>query len=353
MKNLSLIFILFTFCSGIQSIAQTLVIKGKVTDKNTGEPLAGVNVIIWSTTKGTVTDPDGLYSISAPSNGKIEFAYLSYASQIVNIEGRSTIDIQMVSTNSELDQVVVVGSRRPGRILMESTTPIDVVNVKQSINTTARMDLTSMLNYAAPSINYNKQSGSDGADHIDLATLRGLGPDQSLVLVNGKRRHQTAFVSVFGTRGRGNSGTDLNAFPAAALDRVEILRDGASAQYGSDAIAGVMNLILKKSVGELTANIAYSGYYDKKFNPAFEPDLNQYVYENKLDGNTISADLNYGIKLGKQGGFANFTLNYLSLGKTYRQSLDQNFDAEYGLPVNVVRRAHGDGSLNSAGAFVN
>ncbi|MBK8405382.1 MAG: TonB-dependent receptor [Saprospiraceae bacterium] len=308
MKNLSLIFILFTFCSGIQSIAQTLVIKGKVTDKNTGEPLAGVNVIIWSTTKGTVTDPDGLYSISAPSNGKIEFAYLSYASQIVNIEGRSTIDIQMVSTNSELDQVVVVGSRRPGRILMESTTPIDVVNVKQSINTTARMDLTSMLNYAAPSINYNKQSGSDGADHIDLATLRGLGPDQSLVLVNGKRRHQTAFVSVFGTRGRGNSGTDLNAFPAAALDRVEILRDG---------------------------------------------DLNQYVYENKLDGNTISADLNYGIKLGKQGGFANFTLNYLSLDKTYRQSLDQNFDAEYGLPVNVVRRAHGDGSLNSAGAFVN
>lgn len=353
MKNLSLIFLLFAFCSGFQSIAQTHVIRGKVTDKINGEPLPGVNVVIWSTTKGTVTDPDGMYTIAAPPNGKLEFTYLSYASQIVDIEGRNDIDISLMPTNSELDQVVVVGSRRPGRILMESTTPIDVVNVKQSIQTTARMDLTSMLNYAAPSINYNKQSGSDGADHIDLATLRGLGPDQSLVLVNGKRRHQTAFVSVFGTRGRGNSGTDLNAFPVAAMDRVEILRDGASAQYGSDAIAGVMNLILKKTTGELTANIAYSGYYDKKFNPAFKPDLNQYVYENKLDGNSISADLNYGVKLGKQGGFANFTLNYLSLGKTYRQSLDQDFSAEYGLPVNVVRRAHGDGSLNSAGAFLN
>lgn len=103
-----------------------------------------------------------------------------------------------------------------------------------------------MLNFAAPSFNHAKQSGSDGADHVDLGTLRGMGPDQTLVLINGKRRHQTAFVSVFGTRGRGNSGTDLNAIPQSSIDRIEILRDGASAQYGSDAIAGVMNIILKK-----------------------------------------------------------------------------------------------------------
>src|SRR5207249_5241157 len=101
---------------------------------------------------------------------------------------------------------------------------------------TAKMDLTSVLNYTAPSFNYNKQSGADGADHIDLGTLRGLGPDQTLVLINGKRRHQTAFVGLFGTRGRGSSGSDLNAFPEAAVDRIEILRDGASAQYGSDAM---------------------------------------------------------------------------------------------------------------------
>ena len=109
-----------------------------------------------------------------------------------------------------------------------------------------------------------KQTGSDGADHIDLATLRGLGPDQTLVLINGKRRHQTAFVAVFGTRGRGNSGTDLSAIPIGAIDRVEILRDGASAQYGSDAIAGVINIILKKNVNQFTGNLGYAAYYDSE-----------------------------------------------------------------------------------------
>ena len=107
---------------------------------------------------------------------------------------------------------------------------------------------------AVPSFNYNKQSGADGSDAIDFASLRGLGYDQTLVLVNGKRRHLSAFVNEFGTRGRGNSGTDLNAIPEAAIDRVEILRDGASAQYGSDAIAGVMNIILKKDVNKFYAD---------------------------------------------------------------------------------------------------
>ena len=93
--------------------------------------------------------------------------------------------------------------------------------------------------------NATKQSGSDGADHIVPASLRGLGPDQTLVLINGKRRHQSSLVNIFGTRGRGNSGTDLNAIPAAAIKRIEVLRDGASAQYGSDAIAGVINIVLK------------------------------------------------------------------------------------------------------------
>src|SRR6516225_2276920 len=128
------------------------------------------------------------------------------------------------------------------------------------------MDLTSVLNYAAPSFNYNKQSGADGADHIDLGTLRGLGPDQTLVLINGKRRHQTAFVALFGTRGRGNSGADLDAFPEASVDRIEILRDGASAQYGSDAMAGVINVILKKDYNKLYGVVGVSGYNDATYN---------------------------------------------------------------------------------------
>jgi iron complex outermembrane receptor protein len=105
------------------------------------------------------------------------------------------------------------------RTQTQTAVPVDVIQLRQVGQTTARFDLTSLINANAPSFNYNKQSGSDGADHIDLATLRGLGPDQTLVLVNGKRRHQTAFVAVFGARGRGNSGTDLSALPAAALSK--------------------------------------------------------------------------------------------------------------------------------------
>lgn len=192
----------------------------------------------------------------------MEIYYTGYTTKSYDLSSANSYDFLLDESNTSLDQVIVVGTRKPGRVLMETTVPIDVVNVKQSSQNTGRMDLTSILNYSAPSMNYNKQSGSDGADHIDLATLRGLGPDQTLVLINGKRRHQTAFVAVFGTRGRGNSGTDLNAFPAAAIDRVEILRDGAAAQYGSDAIAGVINIILKRNTG-WTANLGYSSYFDK------------------------------------------------------------------------------------------
>jgi iron complex outermembrane receptor protein len=209
------------------------------------------------------------------------------------------------------------------------------------------------LNYAAPSFNYNKQSGSDGADHIDLATLRGLGPDQTLVLINGKRRHQTAFVAVFGTRGRGNSGTDLSAIPIGAIDRVEILRDGASAQYGSDAIAGVINLVMKKNVKQFTANIGWSGYYDKKYNPYFKKQYGQYVYDKALDGQALTFNMNYGLPLDDRGGFINFTLNGLYNDKTFRQALDTNQNSKDFMYTNIYRRAHGEGSLANLGGFVN
>lgn len=343
------IFMLIPFFS----VAQTTMITGKVYDSKTGDPLVGANIVLLNDVKGTLTDLSGNYSISATNKSTLVISYLGYVTQTYQLQGETSHNFSLVAEQTNLDQVIVVGSRRPGRILIESTSPVDIVNIKQQTGSTARMDLTSILNYAAPSMNYNKQSGSDGSDHIELATLRGLGPDQSLVMINGKRRHQTALVSVFGTRGRGNSGTDLNAFPAAAIDRVEILRDGASAQYGSDAIAGVINLILKKNTGEFSFNAGYSGYYDKKFNPYFKKELNQYVYEKALDGQTFAADVNYGFGLGKEGSFVNLTLQYLDGGKTYRQSLDQNFDAEYGLPVNIYRRAHGDGSLTSIGGFLN
>lgn len=216
------------------------------------------------------------------------------------------------------------------------------------------MDLTSALNMAAPSFNYNKQSGADGADHVDLGTLRGLGPDQTLVLINGKRRHQTAFVALFGSRGRGNSGADLNAFPQSAVDRIEILRDGASAQYGSDAMAGVMNIVLKKDINHWQINTGWAGYYDDKYNAYKTRGTNQYYYSRPIDGGTISLSANNGLALGKNGGFINFSFDFLNQAKTYRQVADTNvWTNKNALPLNSGRRAFGDGSVTTAGGMYN
>jgi iron complex outermembrane receptor protein len=137
---------------------------------------------------------------------------------------------------------------------------------------------------------------------------------------------------------------------------VEILRDGASAQYGSDAIAGVINLILKKSVNKVSGSIGFSGYHDPKFNTAYADDLRtQYISDKKIDGKSFSGNINFGVPLGKKGGFFNATLEGLTSEKTFRQALDTsnyhtNDDAMF---INIYRRAHGDASLDALGSFIN
>lgn len=344
----------FLACIAEQLLAQT-TITGKVYDNN-GLPLAGVSVRAKKSGKGAVTTADGSFRLQAATDDQLEISMVGYKTQTIDLAGRSNIDVTLDLAVTELSQIVMVGTRSSGRVKTQTPVPVDVVNVSQALLPSARMELTSVLNYAAPSFNYNKQSGSDGADHVDLATLRGLGPDQTLVMINGKRRHQTAFVAVFGTRGRGNSGTDLNAIPVSAIDRVEILRDGASAQYGSDAIAGVINLVLKKSVKKFTGSLGWSGYHDPKFNTAFGEDLfTQYEHDSKIDGNSFSANLNYGLPLGQKGGFLNISLDGITSGKTFRQALDTSdyYNNPDGMYIDIYRRAHGDGSLNMIGTFIN
>jgi len=258
-------------------------INGKITDANTGVPIEGASIKIKSTTKGTLTNSQGAFKIAVNVNDVLVISFIGYTEKQVAIKGFTDINIQLQPSTSELQEIVFVGSRRAGRAKIETPVPVDVIKINQVGLPTAKMDLTSVLNMSAPSFNYNKQTGADGADHVDLGTLRGLGPDQTLVLINGKRRHQTAFVALFGTRGRGNSGVDLNAFPEAAVDRIEILRDGASAQYGSDAIAGVMNIILKKDINHWTVNAGWSGYYDNKFNTRKFNSGNQYYAGNAVE----------------------------------------------------------------------
>ena len=142
-----------------------------------------------------------------------------------------------------VETITVIGSRRANASATDTPVPVDVIPMSKAAEQGGTFDLAQTLQYISPSFNSTRQTGADNADLIDSAALRGLGSDQTLVLVNGKRRHTTALVNLFGARNRGNTGTDLNAIPMLAVDSVQVLRDGAAAQYGSDAIAGVINII--------------------------------------------------------------------------------------------------------------
>jgi len=351
-KSLTGLF-LCLLLSSTALFAQKKTVTGKVTDAATGAAIEGASVRVKSTGKGAFTNSEGLFSVVAGPDDILQISIIGYAS--IEMQAASgMLSIKLSSSSSELGPVVMVGSRRP-RVSTESSVPVDIINLGQLAQTSAKPDMTSLLNMSVPSFNYNKQSGGDGADAVDLATLRGLGPDQTLVLINGKRQHQTAFVALFGTRGRGNSGTDLNAIPEAAIDRVEILRDGASAQYGSDAIAGVINIILKKDVHQFTATVGGSGYYDHHFNAFNNPQPAQYVNSgHQIDGTTVNLGLHYGIPVGKQGGYLDLSGNFLTQGKTFREVPDTNVMTNpKALPVNNVRRANGDASVTSGGIVLN
>jgi len=328
------LLVLLTFVGINLSLAQN--VNGTVTD-NGGNPLIGVNVLEKGTTNGVVTDFDGKYSISVPNNSSLIFSYVGYNSQEIEIKGQTTIDVTLVE-GVNLEEIIVVGSRSPKRTAVDTPVAIDVIDVQEVTTQAGKVEINEMLQYAAPSFNANKQSGSDGADHIDPATLRGLGPDQTLVLINGKRRHQSSLINIFGTRGRGNTGTDLNAIPSAAIKRIEILRDGASAQYGSDAIAGVINIVLKDNVDQLSGSVSYGAYSTNAdvntsaFGEYGEWNTDGHRLSTKKDGNAIAKDknfdggsvkvtANYGFEVGN-GGYANFTTEYLSKNKTLRPAFD-------------------------------
>ncbi len=157
---------------------------------------------------------------------------------------------------TSVDDIVVTGTRAPARSRLDTLAPVDVVTA-ETLQNRGTTEFAAALAQTVPSLTFQRPSANDGTDSIRPATLRGLSPDQTLVLVNGTRRHASALVNVNGTVGRGSAAVDLNAIPSGALDRVEVLRDGASAQYGSDAIAGVVNLRLKEAREGGGASVTY------------------------------------------------------------------------------------------------
>lgn len=158
-----------------------------------------------------------------------------------------------------VEQVNIVGTRRLNASTTDTVVPVDVIPLTKASEAGGNFDLAQTLANISPSFNSTRQTGADGADLVDSAALRGLGSDQTLVLLNGKRRHSSALVNLFGARNRGNTGTDFNTIPALAVETVTVLRDGAAAQYGSDAIAGVIDVTLKKRKG-CEAVLSYGQY---------------------------------------------------------------------------------------------
>ncbi len=203
----------------------------------------------------------------------------------------------LAQDQSALEEVVVTGTRAPGRSAEDLPVPVDVLTA-DAMAQTGQTEVGRMLQRLAPSFNFSSSSISDGTDALRPATLRGLGPDQTLVLVNGKRRHQAALIHVNTSVGRGTAGVDMNAIPAASIKRIEVLRDGAAAQYGSDAIAGVINIVLDDANEGGRASASYGEYTEG-------------------DGETYNVDLNGGLSLG-DAGFLNATFNYRDRGRTNR-----------------------------------
>lgn len=226
-----------------------------------------------------------------------------------------------ISKEGKIDEVAITGSRNKKRTVVDTPVPIDIIDIKQVSQSTGQIEVNQLLQFSAPSFNSNKQSGSDGADAVDPATLRGLGPDQTLLLLNGKRYHQSSLINLFGTKGRGNTGSDMNTIPVGAIKRIEVLRDGASAQYGSDAIAGVINVILNDRNHGFEGNAFYGVNLFKS------PGDHDVVSDRKIDGNTFDFYGNYGTKIGSKGGFGNFTAEFVNKEYAIRNANPEKYDA--------------------------
>ncbi|HRF75450.1 MAG TPA: TonB-dependent receptor [Chitinophagales bacterium] len=319
-----------------QSLVAQNQIAGNVSDIN-GGPLPGATIVQKGSTNGTVADLDGNFKLAINSMpATLVFSFVGYATQEIEVSAQTTLRVLMEPESYNLSGVEVVGTRSLNRSVTESMVPVDLIDVASLTQANGQLDVNQLLQYTAPSFNSNRQSGSDGADHIDPATLRGLGPDQTLVLINGKRYHQSSLINIFGTRGRGNTGTDLNTIPAAAIERIEILRDGASAQYGSDAIAGVINIVLKDNVNEFTGNVNTGAY------------LAQHNFDvGAIDGENLQLNGNYGFKIGERG-FVNVTADYHYRGHTNRAEFTGDFPDH-----TDVRNQYGDAEVADFSAWFN
>ena len=306
------------------ALAQNGSIRGRVTDA-TGAPLSRATISAEAAGLRATSDEQGRYEIRGVAAGTytVRVRLLGYVPQSVKVTvGQSAVtqDFRLAEQAISLSPVdVVVGSRARHTAAEQLAVPVDIFTAedltKQGVTETGQI-----LQSLAPSINFPHQSVTDATDIVRPFTLRGLSPDQTLVLVNGWRRHQTALVNTFayGT-GAGSSGVDLNAIPSSAIDRIDVLRDGAAAQYGSDAIAGVVNMVLKEGQFTPFINTSVGRYHTANY-----PD----------DGTTVNLNGGWGIGVGR--GSLGLFAEFLDRQPTNRAWADIYEDAGTGVADSIV-----------------
>lgn len=268
--------------------------------------LDALNTMLQDTELDAVVDQNGLLSvklnqINRNDNNMKKLSGVSAAVlPLLMATNSQGVNAQEQAAQEKIEKIAIVGSRVAGRSVEDLPVPVDILSA-EALENTGQTEVGRMLQAIAPSFNFSSSSISDGTDALRPATLRGLGPDQTLVLINGKRRHQASIIHINTSVGRGTAGTDMNAIPAASIKRIEVLRDGAAAQYGSDAIAGVINIVLKDAEEGGKAAINYGQYSEG-------------------DGETVNIDFNKGFALGDDG-YLNTTINYRDRAPTNRAGL--------------------------------
>ncbi|MEO6901961.1 MAG: TonB-dependent receptor [Bacteroidia bacterium] len=319
MKNQLTLFIIILFFV-MPSIINAQSISGIV--KGSEGSIIGASISV-APGVGTVTDLDGKYTLPlAAGKYTVTVSFLGYVPQKRNVTlvagENQTWDVTLKEDMISLENVVVVGTRTAPRSSTDAPVPIDVMSVKE-LQSTGQLTFDKALQYKVPSFNTVQTPVNDATSLVDPYEIRNMGPSRTLILINGKRKNPFALVYTQMSPGRGESGADISAIPTDAIKRVEILRDGASAQYGSDAIAGVMNVILKDNDDEGSVTLR-SGITSKG------------------DGEMFGVSVNNGAPITDKG-FLNYTIDFSKVNLANRAGIvsAEGDAADYKTNIDVVK----------------
>ncbi|AUC85622.1 ferric enterobactin receptor [Polaribacter sp. ALD11] len=269
-------------------MAQT--IKGKVTDKS-GSALPYMNVLVKGTSTGTTTSDSGEFSLNVKGLPvTIVVSSIGFKTKQVKVTSNSFLNITIEDGDEALDEIVITGSRTPARSNTKSPLPIDIVSAKDLVST-GQTSFDKALQYKIPSFSTVQTPVNDATSLLDPYEIRNMGPSRTLILINGKRKNLSALLYTQTSPGRGETGSDISGIPIDAIKDIQVLRDGASAQYGSDAIAGVINIILKDSPDAGSATLRTG-------------------LTSEGDGEMFGVSVNNGSSIGDDKGFINYTVDF-------------------------------------------